>query len=374
MFVNLSNPGIITSQDINPTNQSNSSNSVLIKNSSEKTISSPSVNFNGIDIPGGVVDHIFSYVGEDLNDCRLACKTFQVLIDTNRNKLYPPHLIHLYEKYLGYKVKVRLDQPREEKAQSLQKQIQTLQTNKQIASLSLSSRLKSSWLSYFVSNINQNGLLGKILNLAMIIFTGIKQEIREQGQLQATIKDCDEKLIELNNQLTSLVTHKLSNSSLIAKSNAQEAYFKARNLYLEQKRYISQSREIAAEIFGGKNVFESLPILEVLKGLTYLSEEDYIKVEDPYSIMTAPIMRGQDNSGREFVLIRAKEKNRLYEVCQVFFQRHPNQSLWVHSGTNITKINNILLINKGQIQIDSESRQNIKAFVTNGSNDRYILE
>ena len=75
------------------------------------------------------------------------------------------------------------------------------------------------------------------------------------------------------------------------------------------------SAEKIRSLFGGREAFEALPVIDIGRRQGFTDLIDFIKPEE----MSAPIMRGTDKRGRNFFTISYKDKNENYN-CKLFLK------------------------------------------------------
>lgn len=141
-------------------NQIDSNHSSTLTHSKPSTLptkitkSLPNLAINQVSIPGDMILEILTYLGQELNNCRLVCKTFQTIIDSCPDVLYSPTLLNIRNLYFTFKSQDQLDLPRQKEAESLKAKLEKLETDQKTESENLTLRLNNSWFSYFVSKIN----------------------------------------------------------------------------------------------------------------------------------------------------------------------------------------------------------------------------
>lgn len=161
---------------------------------------------------------------------------------------------------------------------------------------------QETWLGSFVVLINkQTGLISRIKEVLVRIFTSIREEMATQEKLKGELNELVE-LKQLYNDYQGLLT-------------------------THRHKLVLQGDK---KILGNRNAFEKLPILDIGNREGSTGYIDFIKPEE----MTAPIMRGKDKYGREFFIIRARI-NGGEVVTQTFFRRYTKENTWSDANTSI---------------------------------------
>jgi hypothetical protein len=91
---------------------------------------------------------------------------------------------------------------------------------------------------------------------------------------------------------------------------------KAEKLTPEQKEKAAYNT--VTSLFGKEKDFDQLPVLDIGDRIGDTGYIDFISPEE----MSAPIMRGKDQFGREFFVVRATNTKDGKKTCYAFFQRY----------------------------------------------------
>ena len=157
------------------------------------------------------------------------------------------------------------------------------------------------------------GLVAPKIQFLSALFPSIKTEVSLQKALEKHMAD-----------ITTLLPE---GRSLFEKCQKEwmAANIKYRKLVQQYKKtkLFEQVNNKIYSLFGGKAIFEALPVLDIGKKMGRTDYIDFITPRD----MTAPIMRGIDRYKRPFFALRATRDDA--QLVQTFFQRYTDEVVWV---------------------------------------------
>lgn len=211
---------------------------------------------------------------------------------------------------------------------------------------------QSTWLGSLVWLITgENFLIKKIRNILTSIFKPVAEELAVQDKLSRELKALGEEYDVLGK-----AESKLFNEAENLYSKGMEQF----NIF-EKLQESKQADDKIMDLFGGRENFEKLPILDVdkIKGNEGYDYIDFITPND----MTAPIMRGKDRYGREFFSIRAQDIGGNTAV-QTIFKRYSEGNIWTSGGSQIIRINSFLI---DFLKIEKKPYQELKTLIETGS-------
>ncbi len=197
-----------------------------------------------------------------------------------------------------------------------------------------------------------------VLKIIRVIFYAFLPFFRAEVDHQ---KDLLKRLQNLENSLESLFQQ-----------------YKKRHLEL----LLKEGKEILLDPFEGREEFEKLPILNLVKPPQSGDYIDYVRPE----MLTNPIMRGRDLNGREFFTIRVKcsDYNYIFDPetkdrkfvfreffkCETIFHRRLDSDFWISGGDQILPSGpyKILELNENTLKFITTLRSLIfhKKFERNG--------
>lgn len=315
-----------------------------------------------INFDDNLLAEVFSYLDKsDLETCAQVNTRFKNL--TNHEGFYPRDIpfINKYnvakKKYLGrekkYLAKVAEQTSNTKKINDLKSPIANKKTE-------ISNRTVS-WFGYFVSVINKTeGLLSRIKNLLIRIFQSIANEVSIQNKLNQEFAVLSEQ--EANLVTTSKTLGKEVDNLKILFNSSKDTYDILEITYQGLQRAKKADDKMMA-LFGGREEFERLPVLDIGDKMGKTDYIDFIKPSD----MTDPIMRGKDKYGREFFSIRAKINGEQQQV-QTFFQRHLKEGTWSDGGDIIINGSGPI-IEKGKV--DFRAQNELENLIQNGEADLF---
>lgn len=139
--------------------------------------------------------------------------------------------------------------------------------------------------------------------------------------------------------------------------------------HMQSMDFPSPSKILIWNLFGGKERYESLPVLD--PGSVKIGPTDYLSIRD-YSHITAPLMRGSDEDNREFIVIRAKKDSGTF-VHHIFFQRYTHDDYnWSDSGF-IFLMHGHLITNCHIKDFATEDYGRLKELISTGRIEGYTL-
>lgn len=129
---------------------------------------------------------------------------------------------------------------------------------------------------------------------------------------------------------------------------------------LYEKYMTKRSDFLMMSLFGGRKNFEKLPVLDIGTRVGRTGYIDFIKPHE----MTAPIMRGKDRYGREFVSFKiADQQDKTRVFVQTFFHRSSGNSNWTYGGDTVICLQSPYLIEDGRIR-DREAYGELKLLLS----------
>lgn len=135
---------------------------------------------------------------------------------------------------------------------------------------------------------------------------------------------------------------------------------------------LSNVFEPIAQIFGGVEEWEKLPVLDIGKQMGQTGYIDFITTE----MLSAPIMRGVDFANRKFFVIAAAVNDSEFK-CHTFFQRYPDyQNIWVRGSGGFSgfglELHNSSGINLPYSRVLKSLIQNGECIITDGKKEERI--
>lgn len=212
---------------------------------------------------------------------------------------------------------------------------------------------KGTGFGYFVSKINfTSKLLSIITNLLSKIFPSIKKEIGMQNKMQHEIN---------------VFVCNINSINLVISSSTKDAKMLLNNY--SKLKSIKLGDDKIMNLFGGRDEFEKLPILDIADREGETGYIDFITPKE----MTAPIMRGQDKDGREFFSLRFKYKRSETLHCQTFFRRYCNAGSWTDGGKELITTYGHLISHGWMSAENAEPYKKLAELIKNRQLDNAVL-
>lgn len=152
------------------------------------------------------------------------------------------------------------------------------------------------WSKYIVSILNyRSGSLSKITAIFKYLFPSFKKEADQQNDLNDKINDLKSRMYEI--AIKFLPKNKINLSDKNINHGIGQGIRDIDNTIREEAEHSKAEARMLKELFAKQGGFDNLPFWDI--GNIPLD-----KLKQSRSKMTAPIMRGRDRKGRDFVALR----------------------------------------------------------------------
>ncbi len=279
-------------------------------------------------------------------------KNFKKFADSP--ELYSPDILKLKSVFIEYN----------EKSDEL-KSVDTELEFKKLGLKTELTRRKESWFGYFVSLINfPKGILSLITTIFTSLFSSIEEEIRIQNDLYYELSVLTDSQIARRNFMA-INCSKLESDFTRLKGKAT-------------------SFQHMKDLFGGSKGYEALPLMNLEND----AGTDYIDYIEP-SEMSAPIMRGIDQYGRNFITIRfghesginqtgrfhfANETGKEHLRCQTFQERYSNSNTWVACNSEFVRFESAIIYEGLISEFNAKALEMLKVGIQNKKHKNLLIQ